>query len=78
VKSFHRLRTRKSGPIRHVDVHVLIDDTTSFVDAHAYSEDLEDKLRAVLPNVDATIHIEPYEAEIKHQREVHGHIGGMP
>jgi cation diffusion facilitator family transporter len=72
VKSYHRLRTRKSGPIRHVDVHVLIDDQTSFVDAHDYSEELEDKLRDALPNVDATIHMEPFEAETRHQREVHG------
>lgn len=72
VLGFHRLRTRKSGSYRIIDVHVLIDDKTSFVSAHDYSEELEDKLRAALPNVDATIHIEPYEAEIKHQREVHG------
>jgi cation diffusion facilitator family transporter len=72
VLGFHRLRTRKSGSQRYVDVHVMIDDQNTFVAAHEYSEDLEDKLREALPNVDVVIHIEPFEAETRHQQEAHG------
>ena len=51
VLSFHKLRTRKSGSHRHVDVHVQIADTHTFVEAHRLTEDLEDELRAALPNL---------------------------
>ncbi len=72
VLSFHKLRTRKSGSHRHVDVHVQIADTHTFVEAHRLTEDLEDNLRAALPNLHPIIHIEPYEDEAQHQRERHG------
>jgi cation diffusion facilitator family transporter len=72
VLSYHNLRTRKSGSHRHVDVHVLISDSNSFVQAHDFTEELEEKLRAVLPNVHPIIHIEPYEAEARHQAIEHG------
>ena len=75
VLSFHKLRTRKSGSHRHVDVHVLIADTHTFVEAHRLTEDLEDELRAALPNLHPIIHIEPYEDEVQHQRERHGAEG---
>ena len=71
VLGYHKLRTRKAGSHRHLDVHVQIDDQNSFVDAHDFSEELEDRLRNALPNLHPIVHIEPYEAEIKHQQEKH-------
>jgi cation diffusion facilitator family transporter len=72
ILEFHKLRTRKSGSQRHADVHILIDDDCLFVEAHDISEDIEDRIRAVLPHTFVNIHIEPYRAEMKHQREAHG------
>ena len=72
VLGFHKLRTRKSGSHRHVDVHVQIADTHSFVEAHRLTEEMEDQLRAALPNLHPIIHIEPFEDEAAHQREAHG------
>ncbi len=72
VLSYHNLRTRKSGSHRHIDVHVLISDSNSFVQAHDFTEELEEKLRGTLPNVHPIIHIEPYEAEAEHQKQEHG------
>jgi len=72
VLSYHNLRTRKSGSHRHIDVHVLISDSNSFVQAHDFTEELEEKLRNALPNVHPIIHIEPYEAEAQHQQQQHG------
>ena len=72
VLDFHKLRTRKSGSHRHVDVHVQIADTHTFVEAHRLTEELEDQLRNALPNLHPIIHIEPYEDEAQHQREKHG------
>ena len=72
VLSYHQLRTRKSGSQRHADVHVQIDDDCSFVEAHDISEEIEDRIRAILPHTFVNIHIEPYHAEMQHQREAHG------
>ena len=68
VLGFHKLRTRNSGSHRHVDVHVQIADTHTFVEAHRLTEDLEERLRAALPNLHPIIHIEPYDDEEAHQR----------
>ncbi len=72
IMSFHQLRTRKSGSQRHADVHVQIDDDCAFVEAHDISEEIEDRIRALLPHTFVNIHIEPYHAELRHQRERHG------
>ncbi len=70
VLSFHKLRTRKAGSQRHVDVHIQVDDDMSLRDAHQLTEELEDRLREALPNVEAMIHTEPYEEERRHHEEV--------
>ena len=72
VLGYHKLRTRKSGSQRHADVHVLIDDDCTLVQAHDLTEELEDGIRKVLPDTHINIHIEPYHAEMRHQQEAHG------
>jgi len=67
VLSFHKLRTRKAGSHRHVDVHIQIADTYTFVDAHRIGEEIEDALRRALPNLHPIVHFEPYEDEAAHQ-----------
>jgi cation diffusion facilitator family transporter len=71
VLGYHAMRTRKSGSQRHVDVHVQIADTLSFVDAHRLCEDIEEELRHTLPNLLPIVHVEPFEEEIAHQQEAH-------
>jgi cation diffusion facilitator family transporter len=72
VLGYHKLRTRKAGSQRHADVHVLIDDDSTLVEAHDLSEELEDRVRTTLPDIHINIHIEPYHAEMRHQQEQHG------
>ena len=72
VLGYHKLRTRKSGSARHVDAHVLLEDDLTLLEAHDLTEDLEDRIRASLPNTEITLHTEPYRAERKHQYERHG------
>lgn len=73
VFSYHRLRTRRAGTQRLMDVHIQLDDDLSFSQAHAISEEIEDSIREVLPNLDIIVHAEPYEEEMRHQQEEHGH-----
>jgi cation diffusion facilitator family transporter len=72
VLGYHKLRTRKSGSQRHADVHVLIDDDSTLLEAHDLTEELEDRVRTCLPDIYINIHIEPYHAEMRHQQEAHG------
>ncbi len=70
ILDWHKLRTRKSGSHRHIDVHILMDDALSLRDAHQVAEDLEDRLRAALPNVHVMTHTEPFEEEMRHHAEI--------
>ena len=72
VLGYHRLRTRKSGAFRHADVHVLMQDDKSLLEAHDLAESIEDRIRAQLSHMQINIHLEPYSAEMEHQRMVHG------
>ncbi len=71
VRAYHRLRGRTAGARRLVDVHVLLDDTLPFPVAHDLVEEIEDEVRRTFPDVDITIHAEPYEAEMRHQMQYH-------
>jgi cation diffusion facilitator family transporter len=70
VLGWHKLRSRKAGSERHIDLHVQMDDDLSLRDAHALTEELEDRIRDALPNVEVMIHPEPYEEEKRHHEEV--------
>jgi len=71
VLGYHRLRTRRAGSNRLMDLHLLLDDDLSFREAHAITEDVEGEIRRVLPNVDVIVHAEPFHEEQLHQREHH-------
>ncbi|RMG22328.1 MAG: cation transporter [Armatimonadetes bacterium] len=72
VRGYHQLRTRKAGSQRHIDAHILLDDDLSLTEAHDITEDVEDRIRAALPNVHVHLHTEPYQREREHRREEHG------
>jgi cation diffusion facilitator family transporter len=70
ILGWHKLRTRKAGSQRHIDVHIQVDDEMSLKEAHRLTEELEDRMRAALPNVEVMIHTEPYEEEMRHHEEI--------
>lgn len=72
VLGYHRLRTRRAGAHRLMDLHVQLDDDLTFREAHAISEEVEHAIRQVLPNVDVIVHAEPFHEEQRHQVEEHG------
>jgi len=72
VQDFHRLRTRKSGSARQIDGHILLRDELSLTEAHLITEDVEDRIRALFPEVNVTLHMEPFDEEKRHQQRAHG------
>jgi divalent metal cation (Fe/Co/Zn/Cd) transporter len=59
--SFHDLRTRKSGPRRFIDFHLLVPGESTVNEAHALCDQIEATLESTLPNTAVTIHVEPAE-----------------
>lgn len=59
ILDFHRLRTRRAGPQRTVNVHVVICKERPFEEAHAVVNSLEQAIRAEVPNADVMVHADP-------------------
>jgi cation diffusion facilitator family transporter len=72
VLGYHKLRTRNSGTVQHVDAHILLEDSLPLVEAHDLTEAVEDLIRDALPRAEVTLHCEPFHAEQEHQEQAHG------
>lgn len=56
---FHRLRSRKSGSARFIDMHIVVPKKWSIEEAHKKSDLIETEIRQTLPNTEVIIHIDP-------------------
>ncbi len=73
VMGVHDLRTRMSGPVRFIQLHLELDDKMALIEAHQISDVVEEKLCEAFPGADVLIHQDPYslmfgpEKKQKHQ-----------
>jgi cation diffusion facilitator family transporter len=63
VVSFHKLRTRKAGNQRYIDLHLVMPRHISIEAAHLMCDHLEKDMKRQLPQTDITIHVEPCDGE---------------
>jgi cation diffusion facilitator family transporter len=63
VLSYHRLRARRSGATRHVDVHVVVDPGMTVREAHRITDAIEQSIEDRLPAADVVVHVEPAGTE---------------
>jgi cation diffusion facilitator family transporter len=56
---FHALRTRQAGSRRFVSLHILVPGDWTVTRGHQMLEEIEGKLRAVIPNATVFTHLEP-------------------
>jgi cation diffusion facilitator family transporter len=56
---FHAFRTRRSGVRRFISFHLLVRDEWSVAQAHRLSEEIEERIRSLVPNSAVFVHIEP-------------------
>lgn len=59
IVGFHRLRSRRAGPHRYFDVHIVVCRDLHVSEAHALTNHLEQRVREILPDAEITIHVEP-------------------
>jgi cation diffusion facilitator family transporter len=57
--SFHALRTRQAGARRFVSFHLLVPDAWTVAQAHQLSEEIEARIREMVPHASVDTHIEP-------------------
>lgn len=59
IHGFHRLRTRKAGPTRFVDLHIVMDQDVSLQKSHQVSDKIISRIREKFPDTQITVHAEP-------------------
>ena len=58
---FHELRTRRAGPFKYIDLHLVVSRDLHVDTAHKLTDHLEEDIKAKLPHTDVMIHLEPCE-----------------
>ena len=56
---FHNLRTRKAGPYKYIDLHLVVSKELHVDKAHKLTHHLMADIKNKLPNTDIMIHLEP-------------------
>lgn len=59
VVSFHKLRTRKAGSQRYIDLHLVMPRHINIEEAHKLCDHLEKDIKDRITRTDVTIHVEP-------------------
>ncbi len=59
IVGYHKLRTRKAGAERHIDVHIIVSESMSLSEAHDLTEVVEEKMRQALGGANVITHVEP-------------------
>lgn len=68
ILSFHKLRARKMGSERQVDVHMIVPRNLSVKEGHDLVDHLERDIRKELPHTVVVIHMEPCDANCERCR----------
>ncbi len=72
--TYHRLRTRRAGPKRFVDFHLLVPGRRTVQETHDLCERIERDIREALGGpVSITIHVEPLEDEASWEEDAEAH-----
>ena len=59
VAGYHKLRARRAGSRRYIDLHVQYRSGTSLERAHELAHEMRDEIEAGIPRAEVLIHVEP-------------------
>ena len=62
VIGMHDLRSRQSGHMQFIQLHLELQEDMLLLEAHGVAEALEHRIMAVFPNADVIIHLDPVSA----------------
>ncbi|MEJ5250908.1 MAG: cation transporter [Chthonomonadetes bacterium] len=63
IHSWHNLRTRKSGNVRHIDLHIVFRNDATLMEAHEVADALEKRIAQELAPAHVVIHVDPYDPQ---------------
>jgi cation diffusion facilitator family transporter len=66
---FHAFRTRRAGVRRFISFHLLVPDDWTVSRAHQLSEEIEERIRMLVPNAGVFVHIEPISDPASYEDE---------
>ncbi|MGO1295721.1 MAG: CDF family cation-efflux transporter FieF [Vibrio sp.] len=70
VMGMHQLRTRMSGPVRFIQLHIELQDEMPLLEAHELSDIVEAKLMEAFPDSDILIHQDPLSVVLNAQEDL--------
>lgn len=59
VEGMHELKTRRSGLLSFIQLHIDVDGALPLAEAHTITENVENSVRALYPNAEVLIHTDP-------------------
>jgi cation diffusion facilitator family transporter len=59
IAGYHKLRARRAGPRRYVDLHLQFTSGTTLEAAHEITHRVREAIEAEIPHSDVLIHVEP-------------------
>ena len=65
IHGFHKLRARRAGSRRYIDMHVQFKQGTSLERAHALSHELVAAIEKRIRGADVLIHLEPEDTSVR-------------
>jgi cation diffusion facilitator family transporter len=72
VEGFHKLRGRRAGSARYIDLHLQFTPGTSLERAHDVAHELQSEVRTRIPAADLLVHIEPSRKHRAHSLRARG------
>jgi len=72
VMGVHQFRSRRSGPVLHVQMHMELEPSQSLLSAHEIIERAEERITRAFPNIDLVIHADPFGLSEDHDRDFDG------
>jgi ferrous-iron efflux pump FieF len=70
VRGIHDLRTRQSGQMRFVQLHLELDGDLALVRAHSIADRIEREIAALLPDAEVIIHQDPSDVTERVDRKL--------
>lgn len=70
VFGYHKLRSRRLGRHRYVELHVVVDPKRTLEEVHALLDVIEKEIKSALAGAEVTIHAEPDDGRPRHPRPV--------
>ncbi len=69
IIEYHKMRTRRSGSLKLIDLHLVTCKDKSLAEAHSIADHIEKEIEALIKNSDVVIHVEPCHLECPDPKE---------